>query len=57
MTWRGNFHDNPQTESFLKTLKAEAVHVTEFDNCQFAAADFPTFTDNVRIVTQLHSAL
>ena len=37
----GNPYDNAKAESFMKTLKAEAVYLTEYDTYEEVAADLP----------------
>jgi putative transposase len=39
MSRRGNPYDNPQAESFMKTLKVEAVYLAEYDTYEDVAAD------------------
>ena len=39
MSRRGNPYDNAQAESFMKTLKVEAVHATEYETFDDVAAD------------------
>ena len=43
MSRRGNPYDNAKAESFMKTLKAEAVYLTEYDTYEEVAADLPRF--------------
>jgi transposase InsO family protein len=57
MSRKGNPYDNAKAERFMRTIKYEEVHLTEYETLLEARASIRRFIDDVYNRKRLHSAL